>query len=225
MSDPVNPSALVADLSGDRLEVVAETMLEVLADALAVTNTPLDCSYSRAVLAWARIKNALLKMARSASYDWLALRHSGNDLVIAIGSVPVRFFIDDHSKPKKRRVLSPTEAEAHQLTFDGMGFTAGQGDLPTLWRFIIERAVVEDDENRVYFVGYDALGNILAKWQFTESVRAFHSTDNAIPAAAELDPVSLAPIYGAMDDEDDFAEHNVPPKTEEEVARNEWSAG
>ncbi|MGE6331778.1 hypothetical protein [Stenotrophomonas sp. NPDC077659] len=181
-------------------------MLEVLAKAAEATSTELDCSYSRAVLSWAWIKNALLRMAGSNTHDWLSIRHSGNDLIVGVGSVPVRFFIiADHSKPTKRRILCPTEAETVQLCEMGQGSFAGAGfsvdGLPTLWRFIVERAKTDEDESRVFFVGYDAYGSIQAKWQFTESVRMFHSTDAVIPSATELDPISLAPIYGEADNE------------------------
>ncbi len=211
MSDPTSPSAASPDLCDSRLEVVAGLMLEVLGKAAEATSTELDCSYSRAVLSWAWIKNALLLMAGSKIHDWLSIRHSGNDLIVGVGSVPVRFFIiADHSKPTKRRILCPTEAEAVQLgemgqgSFSGAGFSVG--GIPTLWRFIVERAKTDEDESRVFFVGYDAYGNIQAKWQFTESVRTFHSTDAVIPDATELDPINLAPIYGDADSEDSASE-------------------
>lgn len=207
MSDPTSPSAASADLCESRLEVVAGLMLEVLERAAEATSTELDCSYSRAVLSWAWIKNALLLLARSKKHDWLTIRHTGNDLIVGVGSVPVRFFIiADHSKPTKRRILCPTEAEAVELCEMAQGSFAGAGfsvdGLPTLWRFIVERAKTDEDESRVFFVGYDAYGTIQAKWQFTESVRAFHSTDDFIPDAAELDPINLAPIFGEVEEED-----------------------
>ncbi|VEF38305.1 Uncharacterised protein [Stenotrophomonas maltophilia] len=211
MSDPTSPSAASPDLSDSRLEVVAGLMLEVLAKAAEATSTELDCAWTRAVLSWGWIKNALLLLAGSRTHDWLTIRHTGNDLIVGVGSVPVRFFIiADHSKPSKRRILSPTEAEAIQLSEMSQSSFAGEGfsvsGMPTLWRFIVERAKSEDDESRVFFVGYDGYGNILAKWQFTESVRAFHSTDADIPRAAELAPIDLDAIYDPMEDQLD-AEH------------------
>lgn len=194
------PEDLSPELGSDRLSVVAELMLDVLAKAIAATSTQYDCAYSRGALSWAWIKNALLAVARSRTYDWLTIRHAGNDLVIGVGSYPVRFFIDDHENPRKPRVLSPTDGEAYQLSFD---FGAMSDATPALWRFIVERALTEDDENRVFFVGYNLYGEAVAKWQFTESVRGFRSTDDVIPAAAQLPPITLAPIYeDAADSED-----------------------
>lgn len=192
MESLTTPQRVSADLSDERLSIVAELMLNVLSKALSVTSTEYDCAYSRGALSWAWIKNALLALVRSGEHKWLTLRHAGNDLVIGIGSHAVRFFIDDHANPRKPRVLNPTDGEAFQLKID---FGADKDTSPVLWRFIVERALTEDDENRVFFVGYDAIGEVVSKWQFTESVRAFHATDALIPEAARLDPISLAPIF------------------------------
>jgi len=187
------PEQFSPDLSDDRLSIVGELMLDVLAKGIAATSTQYDCAYSRAVLPWAWIKNALLQLAQSREHAWLSIKHAGNDLVIAIGDNPIRFFIDDHLNPRKVRVLSPTEGEAAQLAFD---FASQTDSTPALWRFIVERALNDDAENRVFFVGYNVTSEIVAKWEFTESVRAFRSTDSEIPAAAKLDPIVLAPIHG-----------------------------
>lgn len=192
MSSLTTPEEISTELSSDRLSVVAELMLDVLAQAIAATSTQYDCAYSRGALSWAWIKNALLALARSNVHGWLTIRHAGNDLVVGIGTYPVRFFIDDHENPRKPRVLTPTEGEAYQLPFD---FGTQSDATPMLWRFIVERALTDDDENRVFFVGYNVIGEVVAKWEFTDSVRAFRATDDTVPAAAQLPPPILAPIY------------------------------
>lgn len=200
MSDLATPEEFSPELSSYRLSIVGELMLDVLAKAILATSTQYDCAYSRGALSWAWIKNALLTLAGSRAHDWLTIRHAGNDLVIGVGSHPVRFFIDDHAKPRKPRVLNPTDGESCQLHFN---FAIQPDTTPVLWRFIVERAMSEEDENRVFFVGYNAIGEVVAKWQFTESVRAFRATDDDIPAAAELPPITLAPIYDdAVDSEE-----------------------
>lgn len=217
MSGPTSPCSASPHLCHSRLEVIASLMLEVLGEALAVASTELDCAMTRGVLSWGRIKNALLQLARSQSHDWLTIRHTGNDLIIGIGSVPIRFFIiADHNRPSKRRILSPTEAEALQLSeitqgsFVGEGFTLS--DRPTLWRFIVERAKTEQDESRVFFVGYDVHGNIQSKWQFTESVRTLHSTDADIPQAADLAPLDLDAIFEPLEDQLDEDRASTSPE-------------
>lgn len=190
------PEQFSTDLNSERLGVVGELMLDVMAKAISATSTQYDCAYSRAVLPWAWIKNALLQLAQSKKYSWLTVKHAGNDLVIAIGENPIRFFIDDHINPRKLRVLSPTEGEMAQLAFN---FQTVPDSKPALWRFIVERALNEDSENRVFFVGYNSTSEIVAQWEFTDSVRAFRATDSEIPAAANLDPIILAPIHGYVE--------------------------
>lgn len=201
MASLVTPEEVSSELSHDRLSTIGEVMLDVLEKALTVTNTENDCAYTRAVLAWGRIRNALLNLARSRAYDWLSIKHAGNDLVIGIGEFPIRFFLDDHTNPRKHRVLSPTAGEASQLAFD----FGGEIDMvPHLWRFIVERAMNEEEEHRVFFVAYNATGNIVAKWQFTDAVRTFAAVDDFIPLAKVLDPIALAPIFEDAADAQQF---------------------
>ena len=189
----LNPSEISMSLSSDRLSVIAMRILDVLDEALKTASTDLDCSYSRGTLSWARIKNALLHMASLNDYPWLTVKHSGNDLVLGIGSESVRFFLDDHENPKKLRVLNPTNAEAQQLQLFG-----DDAHSEFLWRFIIERAVTEEDEHQVYFVGYEAHaekdGTLVASWRYNhDGARALAAVDSYIPAAAELEPIELSP--------------------------------
>lgn len=187
-----SPSDLSAELSPDRLSTVAQLMLEVLDHALLDTRTPYDCAYTRGTLSWGRIKNALLLLIVSKQHSWLTLRHSGNDLLIGIGPHLVRFFLDDHLNPRKPRVFNPTDGEMVQLK---LAFSGSEDRTVTLWRFIVERAISDDDEHRVYFVGYNNEQDVIALWQYSEPVRAFVAVDDHVPAAAQLDPVDLSPIY------------------------------
>lgn len=192
MEKLASPSELSDELSPQRLGVIAQLMLDVLHKALIDTSTEHDCAYSRGALSWARIKNALMQLIASRRHPWLGLKHGGNDLVIGIGPHPVRFFLDDHLNPRKPRVLNPTDGEMLQLEL-GLPTTGDQS--VDLWRFIVERALTEDDEHRVYFVGYNRVREVVAQWQYTDSVRSFFAVDEYIPAAAELAPIDLTPIY------------------------------
>ncbi|MFS1290234.1 hypothetical protein ACLRDI_21195 [Pseudomonas piscis] len=188
------PSEISSSLTSARLSVIAERILDVLDDALRTASTELDCSYARGTLSWARIKNALVLLANSNQYPWLSIRHSGNDLLLGIGNEIVRFFLDDHENPKKMRVLNPTNSEAKQLQLF-------QEDAHSefLWRFIIERALTDEDEHQVYFVGYESHaekdGTLIAEWRYNaERVRTLAAVDDEIPAAAKLEPIKLSPI-------------------------------
>lgn len=188
------PSEISSSLTSSRLSIIARRMLDVLDDALRTASTDLDCAYARGTLSWVRIKNALLQLARSGDYPWLTIKHSGNDLLLGIGSETVRFFLDDHENPKKMRVLNPTNSEAKQLQL-----FEEDAHSEYLWRFIVERALSEEDDHQVYFVGYEAHaerdGNLIAEWRYNaERVRTLVAVDDEIPAAAELEPLELYPI-------------------------------
>jgi hypothetical protein len=195
----VLPSELDPELSADRLQLIAQQMLDVLHGALADTQTEDDCAYTRGSLVWGRIRNSLIRLIRTRRHRWLTVRHSGNDLVIGIGPHAARFFVDDHLRPRKLRVFLPTEGEAQQLLLNLPG--VGDRDV-VLWRFFIEKARTEQEEHRVYFVGYNAAQETVASWCYTEGVRAFVASDSYIPAPVVLDPIELEPLEDANHQDD-----------------------
>ncbi|WP_305805192.1 hypothetical protein [Stenotrophomonas sp. YIM B06876] len=191
MENLASPSEISDELAPERLSIIAQLMLEVLHKALLDTSTEHDCAYTQGTLPWGRIRNAVKLLVSSRRHPWLSIKHAGNDLLIGIGSHPVRFFLDDHLSPRKIRVLNPTESEMQQLEL-----LPESGDRTVdLWRFIVERAITEDDEHRVFFVGYNRVREVVAQWQYTDSARTFFAVDDYIPAAAELPPIYLTPIY------------------------------
>lgn len=205
MEKLASPSDISHELAPSRLSIVAQVMLDVLDKALLDTNTEHDCAYTRGTLPWGRIRNALKQLIATRRYPWLSLKHGGNDLLIGIGPHPVRFFLDDHLNPRKLRVLNPTESEAIQLEL-----LPQSGDKSVdLWRFIVERALTEDDEHQVFFVGYNRMTEVVAQWQYSESVRSLHAVDDHIPAATELAPLDLTPIYDEVATSGDSYEANA----------------
>ncbi|WP_408953724.1 hypothetical protein [Lysobacter sp. Hz 25] len=191
MEKLASPVEISEELAPERLSIIAQLMLEVLHKALLDASTEHDCAYTQGTLPWGRIRNALRQLVASRRYPWLTIKHAGNDLLIGLGPHPVRFFLDDHLNPRKIRVLNPTDSEMHQLEL-----LPESGDKSVdLWRFIVERALTEDDEHRVFFVGYNRMKEVVAQWQYTDSARTFFAVDDYIPAAAELPPIDLAPIY------------------------------
>lgn len=192
MEKVTTPAEISTELSGDRLGVVAQLMLDVLHKALDDASTEHDCAYTRGSLAWGRIKNALIQLIRSRRHPWLSLKHAGNDLVIGLGPHAARFFIDDHQHPRKMRVLNPTDGEMHQLE---LALPHASDTSVDLWRFMVERALTEEDEHRVYFVGYNRMHEVVSQWAYSDSVRTFVAVDNHIPNAVTLPPLDLTPIY------------------------------
>lgn len=206
--NPLLPSEVAPELSADRLQLIAQRMLDVLHDALADTQTEDDCAYTRGSLVWGRIRNSLLRLIRSRRYRWLSLRHSGNDLVIGIGPHVARFFVDDHLSPRKLRVFVPTDGEAQQLLLGLSG--VGDRDV-VLWRFFIEKARTDQDEHRVFFVGYNAAQEAIASWCYTEGVRAFVAADSYVPPSVALEPIELEVLEDEIaQDEDTPDEQHTP---------------
>ncbi|SDQ75617.1 hypothetical protein [Pseudoxanthomonas sp. CF125] len=213
----VKPSDVAAEFAEGRLESLASVMLDRLDCALAVTNTEDDCSYSRGALSWARIRNALKRMANSGDHDWLSILHGGNDLVLGIGGRPVRFFLDDHLAPKRDRVLNPTEGETCQLHFN-FGLEADL--VPHLWRFIVEKAVTDQEASRVFFVGYNSSGAVVAQWEYGAIAIAEVEDVEGDFAAVELPQIALAPIYGEEALEDQEAEEESAAERMDVVGNN-----
>jgi hypothetical protein len=201
MEKVTTPAEISTELSNDRLGVVAQLMLDVLQKALDDTSTEHDCAYTRGSLAWGRIKNALLQLIRSRRHPWLSVKHAGNDLVIGVGPHAVRFFIDDHQHPRKMRVLHPTDGEMFQLE---LALPQVSDTSVDLWRFMVERALTEEDEHKVYFVGYNRTHEVVAQWAYSESVRTFVAVDNHIPNAVALPPIDLTPIFDEAVSDDSY---------------------
>lgn len=190
MNKVLSPTEYSSQLSNDRLSTMARLILDVLDEALQTASTELDCAFTRGTLSWGRIRNAILKEIRMQRHTWLSLKHGGNDLVFGIGDHVIRFFLDDHLNPKKPRVLNPTSGETFQL-----GLFEVSDYQVNLWRFIVERAANEDDEHRVFFIGYNQSGEIVSKWEYTGPVKILSSVGDRMPAAAQLEPAVLSPIY------------------------------
>lgn len=202
MSTPLEHSP---QLTPERLSTISRVILDVLDEAIATASTDLDCAFTRGTLSWGRIRNALLLEIRRKRHSWLSLLHGGNDLVFSIGGNVVRFFLDDHLNPRKLRVLRPTAGESDQLKL----FEVSDHQVH-LWRFIVERASNEDEEHRVFFVGYNVVGDIVSKWEHIETVRTLSTLGNNIPAATELEPAELSAIYNdnAADSDEEVADED-----------------
>lgn len=207
MERTTRPAEISDELSDDRLGIVAQLMLDVLQRALDDTSTEYDCAYTRGALAWGRIKNALIQLIRSRRYPWLSVKHLGNDLVIGIGPHAVRFFIDDHQHPRKMRVLNPTDGEMLQLE---LALPRASDTSVDLWRFMVERALTDEAEHMVYFVGYNREHEVVAQWAYSESVRTFVAVDDHIPSAVTLPAIDLTPIFdeAVSDDSDETSAAN-----------------
>jgi len=173
MTDRITPKPVEfhPELTDDRLALVAKALLDVYDETHAALSTELDDNYTRGTTTFGRSRNKLIAMHRSGLFSaWFNLLHAGTDITCAIGQVPFRFFRDDHVTPEKRGFWRRNPQD---------DMFAEDDDQPTIFRFVLEHPLVEDDEARVYFLGFSQTGTLRCEWQYAGSVRLLHSVDDA----------------------------------------------
>lgn len=162
------------DLTERRLRIIAEGLLNVRHDTYAELSSKFDDNYSRACTTFGRQRQYLLQLAQSGQYEWLTLASPAMDLTVNVGAIPVRFFTDDHDNPKKKGYFKRNEVDQLFSTND---------DKPVLFRFVVEPAVTADDEDRVFFLGYNAYQEVVVEWQYRPRTAVFHPVESVVPKA------------------------------------------
>lgn len=186
------PSNFYAELSDDRLRTIATALLDMRFLTKQVLSSPYDDNYTRESATFGRSRNKLIEMAMSGEYPWMQLTNAGMDVTFDIGSVPCRFFRDDPNHPEKSGFFRRNSAD---MLFDS------DEDAPVMWRFVIEKAMTEEDEDLVYFVGYNVFQEKVSQWVFRPSMPLMHSVDRDVPAATIIPPANV----GLREEESDQA--------------------
>ncbi|AXA66715.1 hypothetical protein [Pseudomonas oryzihabitans] len=176
------PSAYHPELTESRLSVIAEALLDIRFSTIRDLNTPYDSNYSREGTAFERSRNLIIEMCQSKQYDWLTLLNPGMDVTFCIGRVPCRFFRDDPEKPDKRGFFKRNAADDL--------FSENEAD-PVMWRFVVERAELEDDEDRAYFIGYNVYQEKVCQWSFGAAGPIIHSIGGDTPPSKPLLPAMV----------------------------------
>lgn len=166
------PSQAHKDLNEKRLSIIAEGLLNVRHDTYSELATRLDDNYSRACATFGRQRQWLMQLAQSGRYHWLTLASPAMDLTVNIGSIPVRFFTDDHDSPKKQGYFRRNEVDQLFSTNDTE---------PVMFRFVVEPAATADDEDRVFFLGYNAYQEVVIEWQYRPRTAVFHPLEAGVP--------------------------------------------
>ena len=195
---PIFPWQSRSDLTESRLRIVAEGLLNVRHDTYAELASNLDDNYSRACATFGRQRQYLLQLARSGRYDWLTLASPAMDLTVNIGSIPVRFFTDDHDSPKKRGFFKRNEVD--QL------FSSNDSE-PVLFRFIVEPAATDDDEDQVFFLGYNVFQEVVVEWRYRPATTVLHAVESTPPKAV-VQPDAEVDLKPAADTQGDVAASN-----------------
>jgi hypothetical protein len=177
-----NPSMFYPELTDDRLRIVAIKLLDIRHSTLREMNSEFDDNYTRETGVFGRSRNMLIALAQSDQYGWLSLKNAGMDVTIQIGSIPCRFFRDDPNSPEKLGFFKRNAVDDLFETDD---------NLPVMWRFVVAKALTEDDEDRAFFVGYNVYQEKVAEWMYRASAPMLHSVDYEVPKSAEIPPVSV----------------------------------
>lgn len=173
-------------LSEDRLNLIADHFREIYYGVESLLDTEDDCNYGRGSLFFGRARKRLIKLGASVELPWLKLANAGMDVTLEIEGVPFRFFRDDHDKPMKKGFWRRNDTDRLFASNDAE---------PTLFRFIVQRPLSENDELEIYFVGYNAVQEAVCEWRYGD-VRILQSTDGDLAPVVHQDAarVELADI-------------------------------
>lgn len=167
------------DLTDERLAIIAKALADVRYTTMQEMNSPLDDAYTRECPTFGRQRNALIQMCRSGDYPWLSLVHAGMDLRFKIGKAVCRFFTDDLHRPSKEGFF---KRDATDMLFET------NDDVPVFFRFVVEKALTDTDEDRVHFVGYNVYEEKVCEWTYTGHAVNIYAVDQVVPTAVELPP-------------------------------------
>ncbi len=177
-----HPSHFFPELSDDRLKIIASNLLDLRFSTISELSTKYDDNYVRETAVFGRSRNMLIELSKSGKYDWLELSNPAMDITFKIGSVPCRFFRDDPNSPGKSGFFKRNAVD---------DLFAIDDQQPVMWRFIVEKALAEEDEDRVYFFGYNVYQEKISEWVYLASAPTLHSVDRDVPESALLDPAKV----------------------------------
>lgn len=177
-----HPSSFYPDLSDERLAKIAEPLLDIRYSTIQEMSSAFDDSYTKETAVFGRSRNLLIHLCTSNKYPWLSLANPGMDVTFRIGNVPCRFFRDDPESPEKPGFFKRNGAD-DLLPIDE--------DDPVMWRFVVEKAMTDEDEDRVFFIGYNAFQERVSQWAYGASGPVLHSVDSETPSSKELPPAEV----------------------------------
>lgn len=184
------PEEYYSELTEERLSYIAHALLEVRHSTLQEMQSPFDDRYTREGTVFGRQRNMLIDTALRGPHSWLALKHPGMDVTFSIGGVPCRFFTDDPDAPQKDGFFKRNAVD---------DLFEQDDESPVLWRFVVDPAITEDDEDRVLLIGYNVYQEKVSEWMYRNAPPALHSVGNAAPPPVDLGPVPV----DVRDDVDD----------------------
>ena len=188
------PSSFYSELSADRLRIIADALLDLRYETIQQMSTEHDDNYTRETAVFGRCRNMLIGLARSGRYSWFSLSHAGMDFTTNIGTVPCRYFKDDPDHPEKGGFFKRNAVD---------DMFAIDDKEPVIWRFVVEMALTDQDEDRVVFAGYNVYQEKVSEWILDVPTPALHSVDKQIPPSTDIPPVRVDVRENKASDSDD----------------------
>lgn len=176
------PQQFHIGFDNSRLQTIAEHLLRIRHQTIAELSTDLDDNWVRETACFGRSRNLLISLATNRTYPWLGLMHAGMDVTPTIDGVPFRFFRDDAEEPGKAGFFRRNAQD--NLFSDDPNY-------PVMWRFVIERAQTQEDEDRVVFAGYNVFQVKVSEWTHFPGNDVLYSVGNEVPPAAPINPASV----------------------------------
>ncbi|MBW4789153.1 hypothetical protein NIZ92_11620 [Alcaligenes sp. 1735tsa3] len=176
------PQSFYACLSDDRLQIIADHLLKVRHQTMMQLTTELDDNWVRETACFGRSRNLLISLATDRAYPWLGLINSNMDVTPTIDGVPFRFFRDDVEDPSKAGFF---RRNAQDNLF------AEDPAHPVMWRFIIDRAMSQDQEDRVVFAGYNVFQEKVSEWSLSSGNSIIYAVGNEVPPATPINPATV----------------------------------
>jgi hypothetical protein len=180
-----SPSSFNPQLSSDRLQIVANWLLEEFYSAQDDLVRPTDSSYGRGCATFDRQRNRIVREAMSSKHPWLSIDDPSFALVFTIGGVPCRFSNDDPTNPTKGAVLLTNQYQSSFLEF------VEDGE-PGRFCFVVDRGLDGIGEPRVEFLGFSASSDLVCKW-VSDTTRVLYAVGTSAPDSVEVGKPSIAP--------------------------------
>jgi len=174
------PSHFYPELGERPLTQIAERLLEVRYETLREMVSPYDDNYTRETAVFGRQRNALIDLVMALPD--MDLVHAGMDVTFKIGSVPCRFFTDDPQSPQKSGFFRRNRVDS---------LFAIDDQQPEVWRFIVEPAFSDEEEDRVFFAGYNAFFEKVSEWEYQPSRTRLVAVESDVPPAVDIGPAAV----------------------------------
>lgn len=182
MIDLPHPNTFFPQLTNERLATIAGPLLDVRFTTLREMTSPYDDRYTRETATYGRQRNMLIDLARSGSHDWLAVTHVGMDVTGTLAGIPFRFFTDDPRSPQKDGFFKRNRAD---------DLFAPNDTQPVIFRFVIEPALTEEDEDRLYLIGYNVFQEPVCEWEHRPGFSTIHAVGGRAPPSAPIAPADV----------------------------------